>query len=516
MRRGPGCDTVDGQMDGPANRVRMALAFGAAAVALVTAAGCGGVSQPVEPAGGTAVVGTAVRLLFAGDVMLGRGVADLDAATVFTDVRFEVASADLSVANLESPLTNRPHDPGSGPNALEATPFSARLLAAAGFDAVGVANNHAGDAGPATVGDTVDALAAAGLEAIGAGTSVDEAYEPRSVEIGGVRVALLAFDATGAGPRVGAGAPGVAWWDEARAREAVGHARAIADVVAVGIHGGTEYVPGTDPYLMRLAQQLAGWGADVVWGTGPHVVQPVHVLDPDGDGRATVVTTSLGNLIFDQHLPGTRRGAVLEVLAGSDGIRVWRAGSTDHEDGPVRFAGWETPPGDAVLLDGGWWALARPADPVVAADPGPLAGFAGDVVDATLGDADEDGEPDLVVAFRRPYSPTGVNALLPRETLVDARGRTAHLGLYRPDDLRPRWVAGTLVRPVSAVAACDGMLALAYSKLDDPTVVSTGAWRWGGFGFLTLPDLPGTGSPACADVDGDGRLDPLVLERSSR
>jgi hypothetical protein len=106
--------------------------------------------------------------------------------------------------------------------------------------------------------------------------------------------------------------------------------------------------------------------------------------------------------------------------------------------------------------------------------------------------------------------------LFPSEGLTDALGRTAHVGLYRPGDLRPRWVAGTLLRPVAAVAACDGALAVAYSTLDDAAIVGAGAWRWGGFGFVPMPDLSGAGVPACADVDGDGALDPLVLGRSPR
>ncbi len=293
-------------------------------------------------------------------------------------------------------------------------------------------------------------------------------------------------------------------------------ARSSADVVAVGIHGGAEYVPTTDPHLMRLGRLLASWGADVVWGHGPHVVQPIHVIDPDRDGRPTVVATSLGNLLFDQHAPGTRRGAIVEVLAGPDGVRAFRIGSAEHVAGPPQFRGWRPPRASAVALGGAWWTLARPVTPVAEERPRTLAGFEGDVVDAALGDPDGDGRPDLVVAFRRPFSPTHVNALLPWGRLVDAGGRTAHLGLYRPRDLRPRWVAGTLLRPVVAVAACERALAVAYSTLDDPTVVGTGAWRWGGFGFTPLADLPGPGAPACADIDGDGRLDPVVLERSPR
>jgi poly-gamma-glutamate synthesis protein (capsule biosynthesis protein) len=451
--------------------------------------------------------------------MLGRGVAKLaraDPAGLFAGIRLQVRSADLAVANLESPLTSRSHDPDSGPNVLEAPAASAELLARAGFDAVAIANNHAGDAGPDTVTDTVEALEDAGIVPLGGGSSAGAAFKPRIIEAQGLHVALLAFDATGQGPRAGPHTPGVAWWDETLARKAVAHARASADIVAVGIHGGAEYVPVADPYLSQLARLLASWGADVVWGQGPHVVQPIRVIDPDGDGRATLVATSLGNLLFDQHIPGTRQGAIVEALVGVDGLRAFRAGSAEHVDGPVVFDGWRTPTADAVALEGGWWALRSATSPAPKERPRTLAGFEGDVVDAAIGDPDGDGRQELVVAFRRPFSPTDVNVLLPLERLVDGRGRTAHLGLYRPRDLRPRWVAGTLLRPVAAVAPCDGAIAVAYSTLDDAGTVGAGAWRWGGFGFVPLPDLPGAGTPACADVDGDGRLDPLVLERSSR
>jgi hypothetical protein len=266
---------------------------------------------------------------------------------------------------------------------------------------------------------------------------------------------------------------------------------------------------------MRLGRLLASWGVDVVWGQGPHVVQPIRVIDPDGDGRPTVVATSLGNLLFDQHIPGTRQGAIVEVLAGADGVRVFRTGLAEHTDGPVRFLGWQPPGARAVALDGAWWTLAAPVTPVAREHATALAGFEGYVVDAAVGDPDGDGRRDLVVAFRRPFSPTAVGALV-RRPLADRQGRSAHLGLYRPRDLRPRWVAGTLLRPVAALAPCDGALAVAYSTLDDPTIAGAGAWRWGGFGFIPLPDLPGAGVPACADVNGDGRLDPLVLERSPR
>lgn len=84
--------------------------------------------------------------------MLGRGVAPIaaaDAEGMFRDVRHVVRGADLAMVNLESPLTRRPHT-AANPHALEADPALADLVAAAGFNVLSLANNHAGDAGRTT------------------------------------------------------------------------------------------------------------------------------------------------------------------------------------------------------------------------------------------------------------------------------------------------------------------------------------------------------------------------------
>lgn len=460
--------------------------------------------------GGSRTAAT-VRVLLGGDVMLGRGVAASGVADAFAGLRAIVAGADLAAANLESPLTDRPHLRSAGPNALEASPASANLLAAAGFDLMSVANNHAGDAGPRTITDTAVALRSAGLVPVGSGADSVQAFAPQIVRRNGLRVAFLAVDATGQGPPAGAATSGVASWDDGLVRSAVIRARGVADVVAVSVHGGAEYVPAPDPYLMGLSRRLASWGADVVWCHGPHVRQPTRVIDPDGDGRPTVVALSLGNLLFDQWIPGTRRGSVLEVLAGAGGVVAFRLGITEVRVGSVAFLGWRPPTGTAVALEGAWWIPTRPVTPARVLRPG-LTDFGGDVVDAALGDADGDGRLEAVVAFRRPFRPTEVNALRARRTWIDAEGRSAHVGLYAPGSLRPEWVAGTLLRPVAGIAACDGSVAVAFSALDDPAIVAAGAWTWHGFGFLPLPDLEGPAIPACADVDADGRLDPVLMD----
>lgn len=445
--------------------------------------------------------------------MLGRNVADvvdLDPDGLFEDVRYVVASADIAVGNLESPLTLRSQVVEG--EQLIADPDSARLLSDAGFDAMGIANNHAGDAGSESVLDTMVALEAAAVVPIGGGSTAAEAVAPRIIERAGVRVAYLAFDATGQGLVAGENA-GVAPWSVAAAQAAVAAAREAADVVTVGLHGGIEYSTATDPQLQRLGELLARWNVDVVWGHGPHVPQPIEAIDPDGDGRMTVVATSLGNFIFDQSRRSTTQGGVLEVLAGPDGVAAWRMGTAEHEDLRVHFEGWELPNGDAVLLGSEWWNL--PFAPAVDAEPErpDASQFPhGTVVDAAQADVTGDGVEDVVVAYRHPFRPNAINDLYPDHDFVDANGDSAHIGVFEPGSFRPLWGAGTLFEPIELVLPCDTGVAVGYSNLDDRTVIASGALTWRYFGFAAAPILPGSAVLGCSDVDQDGRTDPVVLD----
>jgi len=480
------------------------------AVAVVMSLALSGCGASAPQAAGVASAPPSIRIVFAGDVMLGRGVARIarfDPQSIFAGARLQLTEADLTVANLESPLTRRSHVVPN-PNALEASPKAARLLAEAGFDAMAIANNHAGDAGRVTVTDTVAALRRAGLRPIG--------RTPRAITIdrNGIIVALLAFDASAGSSGIGL----VARWRPRSVRSAVQDAAMRADVVAVALHGGIAYSPVADGFLMGLARRLARWGADIVWCHGPHVVQPVVAIDPDHDGRATVVATSLGNLVFDrQGIPGTDRGALLEVRADADGVSAFRVGATSIEAGRVTFRRWLPPEGDAVASDGSWWAMTRPV-PIGTASALPyrMPGFPGEgwvVIDTALGDVNGDGRDEIVVSFRWPFSPGSQTERLPWHRWVDHNGMKAVVGVYRVDDLEPLWIATSVLRPVARVIPCGSALVVAYSTLDDPTVVATGLWPWRGFGFTSSVDLPGAGTPGCLDVTGDGIADPVVTGR---
>jgi hypothetical protein len=264
-------------------------------------------------------------------------------------------------------------------------------------------------------------------------------------------------------------------------------------------------------------------------GTAVDLATALRIAAGDETGVAAPLTIPLPDLVAGDGLQVT----VVEVLGGPSGIVAHRIGDLRPVPDELRLPAWRLPdPGtDAVALEGAWWSLA----PGQAPDPAtvPATDRADDptrelrdrlertpiqemrrLVDASIGDVTGDGLPDVALSFRRLFRPTFLNASEPPEFWTDAEGLSAHVGLFRPDDLSSIWVAGTLVRPVVRLAACDGALAVTYSTLDRPDVVAASVWDWQGFGFMPLPELPGAGAPTCIDIDRDGRTDAAIVERS--
>jgi poly-gamma-glutamate synthesis protein (capsule biosynthesis protein) len=452
-----------------------------------------------------------VRIALVGDVMLGRGIAATvasDPDELFASVRHLLAAADIAGANLESPLTSRPHS-STNENVVLASPASATVLAGAGFDVVSLPNNHAADAGPLGILDSIAAAEAVGMQTVGAGSDATAAKTPLEVPVGDLVVGFLAFDATGMSEAAGEG-PGVMVWDDEVGPSLVAGLRATSDVVVVSIHGGSEYLVTNDPLMRDIAGSVVAAGADVVWGHGAHVMQPVYAVE---EARRAVVATSLGNFIFDQSGPGRSTGAILEVLAGAAGVIAYRVAVTEHGDRRVRFVEWQQPVGDAVWLDGGWWTLI--GSPRLA-DPGDVAVEPfrhGDLTAAAEGDVTGSGTRYVVASFRRPFVETDYARLRPDTQWVDDSGRSAHVGVYSRTNLDEVWVAGSVSMPVAGLAVCSGSISVTHDSLDDAAVTASGAWVWNGFGFATAPDLPGAGTPGCADVDLDGRTEPVIVDR---
>ncbi len=267
--------------------------------------------------------GAALDLRAVGDIMLGRFVArsaeQRGYAYPFAQVQ-PLLDGDLTLGNLESPLTDRDAPLRPGPYRLPAPTAFAAPLRMAGFDALALANNHALDLGVSGLQDAVQALTRNQILPLGVGPDGATAHAPVITTTGGLRVALLAFnDIADPEDRPDEAADwGRAWLDTA-ALAAVRQAREQADLVLILVHWGHEYMPQPSARQHAWARKLVGAGADLVIGAHPHLLQSTEMLQVDG--HTGFVAYSLGNFIFDQgDRPETSTGAVLRVLLNADGV----------------------------------------------------------------------------------------------------------------------------------------------------------------------------------------------------
>jgi poly-gamma-glutamate capsule biosynthesis protein CapA/YwtB (metallophosphatase superfamily) len=262
-----------------------------------------------------------------GDVMLGRMVARRLAEEgpegLWSDELLELcASCDVVVCNLECCVSERGRRtsriPGK-PFFFRAPPVALEVLAAAGVEAVSLANNHALDYGEEALADTLELLAAAGIAATGAGATADEARRGAVIAAGDARLGLLGVTDHPSEYAVGDGAPGVAFadlraglpdWIPAE----LGRLRAEADLVLAFPHWGPNMTAEPARWQRKRARDLVAAGADLVAGHSAHVFHGI------GTAEGRPVLFDLGDALDDYRVDATLRND-LGVLA------LWRPGA---------------------------------------------------------------------------------------------------------------------------------------------------------------------------------------------
>jgi poly-gamma-glutamate synthesis protein (capsule biosynthesis protein) len=241
--------------------------------------------------------GAEVRILFTGDILLSRGVETQlshNAQSLARALNPILSGADLAVGNLEGAA-------GSLDDCLEsagqAPCFPVReeflpLLRSAGFKAIGLANNHSSDLGPAARQKTLRLLGQSDL----VGLTFEESpqfFRSGNLVIGIVSLSLI--------PGRGEQAMDIPNID---LRQKLRLAKSISNLVVVYIHWGSEFLDWHDTRQRQAADWLIANGADIIVGHHPHMVQKPACL------HGKIVFYSLGNFVFDQKYPSTREGMI--------------------------------------------------------------------------------------------------------------------------------------------------------------------------------------------------------------
>lgn len=252
-----------------------------------------------------------VRLIFLGDVS---AVANRDTPICDPQLQQLLASADLVVANCESPVVRRPLAPlrtRFGTRHAMDMRFLIGLLAEIGVEparlALSLANNHALDQGIAGFEQTVEALDHLGIDLIGTARG-----GLQRLDVGGVTVGLLAFTRW---RNAGADACKGRVIMPKRAVRLLDGAADSVDLLCAVPHWDWEFRHFPRPETRELAARLARKGVRLIAGHHAHVLQSVEQVG------GALVAYGLGDFLGTawawQIWPG-RIGAMLVVEVSAD------------------------------------------------------------------------------------------------------------------------------------------------------------------------------------------------------
>ncbi len=239
------------------------------------------------------------EMLFFGDVMLGRYIETLRSRYAEEEPTFPLTNLpeiigtysddpDIVAVNLEGPITD--FQISYCDLCFRFLPETADLLAQQGVSFVNLANNHMFNQGETGYDQTKEYIIAAGINYVGHAHEVNE-FSSYIQEINGYEIGWLGFDDVEVALDYEAA---VALTQEIAAQ---------TDFTIVAIHWGTEYVNTPSSSIQQHAHDFIDAGADMIWGTHPHVIQSIENYS---DG---MIFYSLGNFVFDQYWSaGTQEG----------------------------------------------------------------------------------------------------------------------------------------------------------------------------------------------------------------
>ncbi len=279
---------------------------------------------------------TVATLCVAGDLVMHMPIvneayrADTDSydfTYLFDQVRHYYTDADYAMACLETTFHGPPY---SGYPQFCAPDKLAADLKAVGFDLLSTASNHSLDTWFEGLTRTLDVLDAAGLDHVGTYRTQEERDAMKIIDVGGIRLALLAYTYGTNGMPKGDHPYSVNVYttdymtncsevDYDLIRGDLDRAKQTdADAIAVYMHWGQEYATTPSAQQEELADFLFENGATLVLGGHVHVPQPME-LRALPDGRTGFLCYCLGNFISNQHDRYTNLTAAVDLELTKDG-----------------------------------------------------------------------------------------------------------------------------------------------------------------------------------------------------
>ena len=195
----------------------------------------------------------------------------------------------------------------------------------AGYQVLDLAHNHILDSQIEGVVSTADAIEKAGMTPVGVYTHESRDKAPLLIkEVNGIKVAILAYSYGFNGIEQSISQEDYNRYlsdlDEDKMKAEIERAEKEADITIIMPQMGVEYQIEPTEEQKKLYHKMIDWGADIIFGGHPHVVEPAETVEKDGDKK--LIIYSMGNFISNQRIETmqdvenakwTERGVLMDV-----------------------------------------------------------------------------------------------------------------------------------------------------------------------------------------------------------
>ncbi len=226
----------------------------------------------------------------------------------FGEAHHLLTSGDLTITNLEYPLTDCKDELCKNGPHLTGSPSTISLIKSSGIDILSLANNHILNCCEQGLKDTLSICEANGISTVGAGMTLEAAQKVLYKEVKGVRISIIAFceNEFSIATKTHGGAAPMDLIDNIRSIE---EAKNNSDVVILVIHGGNEYSHYPSPRIVKQYRFYIDQGASAIIAHHPHYIQGFEYYN----GKP--IMYSLCHLMFTRKKdPGTLEVPIAELM----------------------------------------------------------------------------------------------------------------------------------------------------------------------------------------------------------
>jgi len=250
-----------------------------------------------------------MKISFTGDIVFWGYFSDMenDPNVVDSDIVAYLNKSDCCVCDIEGPVY-------SGKTTIEkvairSKPTIVNFTKKINGNIWCLGNNHIFDYGLKGMQETIDVAEKNGILTFGAGTNISEASRPILLD---TLVGLLSIRYYNKHNKATESDMGcLIWDDDATIKNKIKEIKEKCKWCVLVIHGGDEFCDMPLPDIRKRYYRFLEWGADVIVGHHPHVIQNYEKV---GD---KMIFYSLGNFIFDDEYmriqPESKNGILLTL-----------------------------------------------------------------------------------------------------------------------------------------------------------------------------------------------------------